>query len=107
MVEGTETPKTNRVFFVNEDGSLAMDEEGQPRYADEPVTETVEREIEVPAPPVFEKQLETPAGKRYGVRYEEALILECALQRRNYERLLAQQENLAARIEALEGGSRG
>ncbi|MCU6682125.1 tail fiber domain-containing protein [Leclercia sp. H6W5] len=107
MVEGTDTPVTKRVFFVNEDGSPAIDEEGKPRYADEPVIETVEREIEVPAPPVYEKQLETPAGKRYGVRYEEALILECALQRRNYQRLLAQQENLAARIEALEVGSHG
>ena len=36
------------------------------------------------------------AGDRYGIRYEEALVLEAALQRRNYERL-------AARIEALEG----
>ncbi|WP_396001703.1 phage tailspike protein [Escherichia coli] len=102
MVEGTDTPVTKRVFFVNEDGSPAIDEYGQPRYADEPLTETVEREIDVPAPPVYEKQLETPAGKRYGVRYEEALILECALQRRNHERLLAQQEDLAKRIEALE-----
>ena len=38
------------------------------------------------------------AGDRYGIRYEEALVLEAALQRRNYERL-------AARIEALEGAS--
>lgn len=35
------------------------------------------------------------AGSRYGIRYEEALALEAALQRRNYQRLLA-------RIEALE-----
>ena len=35
------------------------------------------------------------AGYRYGIRYEEALALEAALQRRNYQRLLA-------RIEALE-----
>lgn len=35
------------------------------------------------------------AGSRYGIRYEEALALEAALQRRNYERLLK-------RIEALE-----
>lgn len=47
------------------------------------------------------------AGSKYGIRYEEALVLEAALQRRNYERLLAQQENLVARIEALEGVSRG
>lgn len=38
------------------------------------------------------------AGSKYGIRYEEALSLEAALQRRNYERL-------AARIEALEEAS--
>lgn len=36
-----------------------------------------------------------PAGSRYGIRYEEALVMEAALQRRNYQRLLN-------RIEALE-----
>jgi len=38
------------------------------------------------------------AGNRYGIRYEEALSLEAALQRRNYQRLLE-------RIEALESRS--
>ena len=38
---------------------------------------------------------EVQAGSRYGIRYEEALALEAALQRRNYQRLLA-------RVEALE-----
>lgn len=42
------------------------------------------------------------AGSRYGIRYEEALVLEAALQRRNYARLLADQETMAARIEKLE-----
>lgn len=37
-------------------------------------------------------------GEKYGIRYEEALVLEAALQRRNYERL-------AARVEALEEAS--
>lgn len=35
------------------------------------------------------------AGSRYGIRYEEMLVMEAALQRRNYQRLLA-------RVEALE-----
>lgn len=35
------------------------------------------------------------AGSRYGIRYEEALVLEAALQRRNYQQILK-------RIEALE-----
>lgn len=34
------------------------------------------------------------AGSRYGIRYEEELILEAALQRRNYNRLLARLELL-------------
>lgn len=38
---------------------------------------------------------EVQAGSRYGIRYEEALALEAALQRRNYQRLLA-------RVEAME-----
>lgn len=36
------------------------------------------------------------AGSRYGIRYEEALALEAALQRRNYQRLLSRVEALEA-----------
>nr|DAE54912.1 MAG TPA: tail spike protein [Caudoviricetes sp.] len=42
-------------------------------------------------------QPERDAGSRYGIRYEEVLVMEAALQRRNYGRLIS-------RIEALEGG---
>lgn len=61
----------------------------------EPVMEEVEEEYTEPAEPEYEDVLEIPAGSRYGIRYEEALALEAALQRRNYQRLLK-------RIEALE-----
>ena len=37
------------------------------------------------------------AGDRYGIRYEEALALEAALQRRNYQRLLARVEVLESK----------
>ena len=37
------------------------------------------------------------AGDRYGIRYEEALALEAALQRRNYQRLLSRIEALEAK----------
>lgn len=37
------------------------------------------------------------AGSRYGIRYEEALALEAALQRRNYQRLLSRIEALEAK----------
>lgn len=42
------------------------------------------------------------AGSRYGIRYEEMLVMEAALQRRSYARLLDKYESLAARIDALE-----
>ncbi|EQC3572147.1 tail fiber domain-containing protein [Escherichia coli] len=41
-------------------------------------------------------------GERYGIRYEEALVIEAAYQRRNYNRLLAKQEDMASRLEKLE-----
>jgi len=63
----------------------------------------VEEEYEDLADPVYEQNLILPAGDRYSLRYEEALALEAALQRRNYQRVLAQYESLAARIEKLEG----
>ena len=45
---------------------------------------------------------EQEEGIRLGVRYEELLMLEAALQRRNYARLSAEQKAMAARIEKLE-----
>lgn len=45
-------------------------------------------------------QMEIEAGSRYGIRYEEVLVLEAALQRRNFERL---KSDLEERIKALEG----
>lgn len=42
------------------------------------------------------------AGSRYGIRYEEALVLEAALQRRNYKEQKLINEELFRRIEALE-----
>ncbi|MGO1309414.1 MAG: tail fiber domain-containing protein [Kluyvera intermedia] len=42
------------------------------------------------------------AGSKYGIRYEEALVLEAALQRRNYARLLEKQNTLVERISAIE-----
>ncbi|MDM2897253.1 tail fiber domain-containing protein [Citrobacter sp. Cpo030] len=48
---------------------------------------------------------EVKAGDKWGIRYEEALALEAALQRRNYRRLLVKYADLASRIEALEGAN--
>lgn len=45
----------------------------------------------------YKVQDELNAGERYGIRYEEAFALEAALQRRNYQRLLARIEALEAK----------
>lgn len=41
-------------------------------------------------------------GEKYGIRYEEALVMEAALQRRSHQRLLSQLESLAERVGKLE-----
>lgn len=64
--------------------------------------EEVDEEYEDFADPVYEQRLILPAGNRYSLRYEEAYALEAALQRRNYERLLAKHDALEARISSLE-----
>jgi len=103
-------PKTIQVFVFNEDGSPRLDESGEQMCVYEPVTEEVteeyvseeyeevEEEYLDAADPVYEDVLETPAGSRYGIRYEEALVLEAAVQRRRYQRVLA-------RLDILEGGN--
>ncbi|MDU2018741.1 MAG: tail fiber domain-containing protein [Leclercia adecarboxylata] len=108
-------PQTTKVYVFNEDGSPRIDESGKQVFVLEPVTEDVEEkykdvetimveeEFNDPVPPVYKPVLITPAGNRYGIRYEEALSLEAALQRRNYERLLVKYAGLVSRIEALEG----
>ena len=68
-------------------------------------TEELTKEYESPADPVYEKKLVKAAGSRYGIRYEEALVLEAALQRRNYKRLVDEHSKLISRIEALENKS--
>jgi|GEM_PF-1462521 len=108
-------PKTIQVFIFNEDGTPRMDEKGAHLYVYEPVMEEVteeykdeeyeevEEEYLDAADPVYEDVLETPAGSRYGIRYEEALALEAALQRRNHLQLKLQNDELAKRLAALEG----
>ncbi|ELO4863444.1 tail fiber domain-containing protein [Escherichia coli] len=112
--EEYQTPKLIQVFVFNEDGSPRLDEAGkqlfvyeaeledvEEEYTEQVPTEVIEEYTE-PAEPTYSQVLETPAGSRYGIRYEEALALEAALQRRNYERMKEQYENLVARVEDLE-----
>lgn len=45
------------------------------------------------------------AGARYGIRYEEALVLEAAVQRRRYRRVLDRLDQALDRLDILEGGN--
>ncbi|MBW9468692.1 head-binding protein, partial [Enterobacter roggenkampii] len=94
--------------IFNEDGSPHLNDKGEHLFVNEPVMQDVieeysewineehEEEYTEPAAPEYENVLTVPAGSRYGIRYEEMLVLEAALQRRKHDRLLQ-------RIEALEG----
>ncbi|MGO0617997.1 tail fiber domain-containing protein [Leclercia adecarboxylata] len=116
--EEYQTPKLTTVYIYNQDGSPRI-ENGEHRFVYEPVLEDEEVEytdIEMrevteehvePAEPEYTDVLEVESGSRYGIRYEEALSLEAALQRRNYSRLLAKHSDLEARLEALEGSNHG
>lgn len=43
------------------------------------------------------------AGSKFGIRYEEALVLEAALNRRNYERLQNTLADIMTRVDSLKG----
>jgi hypothetical protein len=49
--------------------------------------------------PTGTERIIVPAGNRYGIRYEEALVLEAALQRRTTQRLQQRLDQLQALIE--------
>ncbi|EFB5266553.1 head-binding protein, partial [Escherichia coli] len=91
--EEYQTPKMEMIPVLNEDGSpfaqnpfvsVPVVEDVEEEYIETEFQE-VEEEYEEEAEPEYEDILVTPAGSRYGIRYEEALVLEAALQRRNNE----------------------
>lgn len=90
-----EEPVLIMEYVKDGEGNFVVKEDGTKMTVFVPVEEEVVVEYDAPAVPVYESRLVTPAGDRYGIRYEEALSLEAAYQRRNYQRLLS-------RIEALE-----
>ncbi len=108
-------PKLVQIFIFNDDGSPHLDANGNHAFTYEPVMEDVTEEYEEdeqqefdeaytePAAPEYIDVIEIHAGSRYGIRYEEMLVLEAAVQRRKYERLLAKYEGLVARVDVLEG----
>lgn len=90
-----EEPALVMEYVKDIDGNFVIKEDGTKMTVFTQVTEDVEKEYVAPAEPVYVRKLVREAGSRYGIRYEEALSLEAAYQRRNYQRLLS-------RIEALE-----
>lgn len=80
-------------YQVNEGETVTTTKTVTPKDSDEPITMT----YEVPVKPIYGQRVVREAGELYGIRYEEALSLEAALQRRNYQRLLARVEALEAK----------
>ena len=58
--------------------------------------------VTIPAKTHIEKRLVSKGGSRYGIRYEEALVLECAYLRNELKKQNAKIEALMQRISALE-----
>ncbi|EKQ6286643.1 phage tailspike protein [Escherichia coli] len=103
--EEYQTPKMEMIPVLNEDGSpfaqnpfvsVPVVEDVEEEYIETEFQE-VEEEYEEEADPEYEDILVTPAGSRYGIRYEEALVLEAALQRRNYQKALSRIEMIETR----------
>lgn len=117
VTEEYERQLTEQIPVLMADGSLnphqpyvteVVTEEVEEEYFEMELIDTTEEYTE-PAEPEYTDVLDIVAGSRYGIRYEEALSLEAALQRRNYERQQAINEQQATemqlmmkRIEALE-----
>ncbi len=89
-------------YVKDRHGNFILNDDGEKLTVFIQETEEVEKEYEAPADPVYEKKMVKAAGNRYGIRYEEALSLEAALQRRSYERLMKQNTELSARVSELE-----
>lgn len=106
--EECQAPQQSQVYIFNEDGSPHLNDKGEHLFVNEPVMQDVieeysewineehAEEYTEPAAPEYENILAVPAGSRYGIRYEEMLVLEAAVQRRKHDRLLQ-------RIVALQG----
>lgn len=94
-------------------GLLCRDEWGAQKEVTETVRvlvtpEQVDEEGNISTEAVYENQTAVivparEAGDRYGIRYEEALCLEAAYQRRRADRLERSLADLVARVTALEG----
>lgn len=93
-LEEYQRPKLEILPVFNADGSPRVNASGVRVMSCEQVIEAVVEEYEAPADPVYETVLDIAAGNRWGIRADQCLFLEAALQRRNYERLLKRVEAL-------------
>ena len=98
-MEEYQTPKLIQVYIFNEDGSPHLDGNGVRAFVMEPVMEDIIEEYTEPAPPEYVDVLEVPAGSRYGIRYDQVIIIKQKQIERDHKR---QIDSLVARIEALE-----
>lgn len=99
-VDGEMRPELVQVYCVDpDDGAPIFNEDGTRKTKLEVVMESVVEEYDAPAAPVYEDVLEVAAGSRYGIRYDQAIILKQKQIERDHKRQL---EALLARIEALE-----
>lgn len=104
--EEYQTPKMEMIPVLNKDGSpfeqnpfvsVPVVEDVEEEYIETEFRE-VEEEYEEEAEPEYEDVLVTPAGSRYGIRYEEVLVMEAAVQRRRACRLEERIASLEAKL---------
>lgn len=99
-IDGEMRPKLVQVYCVDpDDGEPIFNEDGTRKTKLEVVMESVVEEYDTPADPVYEDVLEVAAGSRYGIRYDQAIILKQKQIERDHKR---QIDALIKRIEKLE-----
>lgn len=108
VLRDEQVPLLEKVYAFDDEGEPVLNGSGEHYFTHKEVMEEVRVKVTEPAAPEY-VDIVTPAGNRYGIRYEEALALEAALQRRNYQRQQAindQQSSemllMLKRIEAME-----
>lgn len=82
-----EVPVTALVPVLHEDGTPVIGGNGEAVMNRINLTENVVVSLIEPAEPIFEDVVVAKAGERYGIRYEEVLVLEAMLLRRRLTKL--------------------
>ena len=100
-IDGELLPKLVQVYCVDpDDGKPIFNPDGTRKTKLEMVTESVVEEYDTPAPPVYVDVLEVAAGSRYGIRYDQAIILKQKQIERDHKRQLDALESRIADLEA-------